>query len=117
MRTMLMVTAAAAALIGSIVSANAGYSAIASGVNGVGWASGYPNMEAARAVAVALCRRMGGSCSASTAEADSWFYAAGRCDGVPYTAASPQGVGRAIQLVYAKGAADGNYRCTINMTH
>jgi hypothetical protein len=97
--------------------AAADYAAIAAGVNGVGWVEGgYRNMEAARAAAVRGCRDLGGSCSVSTAEESYWFFSAGYCNGVPYTAASPQGPRRSEELVRRKGAADGNYDCYIHIT-
>ncbi len=107
------VCAGAILLMATATPVMAGYSAIAAGVNGVGWATGYPGMEPAREAAVAMCRRLGGSCSQSTAEDDSWYFASGRCNGVPYTAASPQSVERAVQIVWTKGAADGNFGCVI----
>src|SRR5271157_1350326 len=71
------------------VAAHADYAAIAAGAKGSSYVDGYASMEAARNAAVAKCRQVWGtSCSASTAEASSWFFAAGLCDNEPYTAAS-----------------------------
>lgn len=110
--------AAALAAVGlcSVLPAQAGYSAIAAGVHGVGWSVGFPTMDSARNAAIAKCRELGGSCSVTTAEDDSWTFAAGHCGDVPYTAASPQGEGRAVEILYAKGAADGHPRCTVIKT-
>jgi len=103
----LMVPAASDAL--------AGYSAVAVGPYGGGSiARHWQSMEAARSAAVGLCRDLGGgSCSTTTAERDNWYFSIGFCNGVPYTAASPQGWDRSNQLVRLKGAADDNYDCTI----
>lgn len=103
----------ALALMAATSAAQAGYSAIAASVVGVGTAKQYSTMEAARNAAVAECRRLGGSCSATTAENDTWYFAAGVCNGVAYTAASPQGMDRAEDLVFAKGRADGRPSCRI----
>ena len=71
------------------VAAHAHYAAIAAGPKGSSYVEGYASMEAARAAAVAKCRQVWGtSCSASTAEESTWFFAAGVCDNEPYTAAS-----------------------------
>ncbi len=123
-RLMLAAGVAAFALgsfaIGSVAApsvAMADYAAIAAGYGGWGSAeSGYRSMEGARQAAIRQCRQNGGSCSASTAEHADWYFAAGYCDGVPYTAASPQGAGRASAILRAKGAADGNYNCDIAYT-
>lgn len=112
MNKFLIVASCVTALIVPTV-AHAGYSAMAAGVNGQGWASGYPSMEGARRTAINRCRSLGGSCSVSVAEQDSWYFSAGECDGVPYIGASPQGWWRADQIVIMKGAADGNYDCEI----
>ncbi len=94
----------------------ADYAAIAAGPGGSsGVEGGYRSMDAARNAAVARCRNLGyGSCSASTAESSSWYFGAGYCDGIPYTAATPQGVGRLEEIIEMKGAADGNYGCYLN---
>ena len=97
--------------------ASAQYAAIAGGYGAIGTADGYGSMESARAAAVAECRqRGGGSCSKSTAERSHWYFSVGYCNGEPYTGASPQGAGRAEQIVRAKGAADGYGNCYIEYT-
>ena len=97
-----------ALLISGTSAANAGYSAIAAGHHGSSFVRGYATMEQARDAAVGQCRGVwGDSCSISTAEDDSWYFAAGSCDGEPYTGASPQGPSSAQDMVYAKGSADG----------
>lgn len=89
------------------------YAAMAGGIYGFAYDEGR-TMEEARYRAVQLCRNMGyGSCSVSVAERSYWYYSGGVCNGTPYIGASPQGVWRSDQIVYIKGAADGNYDCTI----
>lgn len=104
------------AVIGLLVAAStpafADYAAISAGVNGFGWHVG-GSMESARNAAVSACRTLYGSCSASTSEDVSWWYAAGACNGVPYTGATPQGPGRARAIISMKGNADGNYDCEV----
>ena len=103
--------------------AYADYAAIAAGMKGSSYVQGYATMDGARNAAVFLCRQTWGtSCSHTTAEQSNWYFAAGTCFGEqngwePYTAASPQSVDRAHQLVFAKGAVDGRLTCNIYATH
>lgn len=104
-----MAAVATAAVLLAAPAAQAGYSAIAAGVNGYGQAEGYPTMDAARNAAVADCRRHGGgSCSESVAEDDNWFFAAAICDGSPYAGASGVSPGRAKAVVWTKAGMDEN---------
>lgn len=96
----------------------AGYSAIAASSNGSAFVSGRRNMEDARAAAIERCReKWGGSCDKTTAERDSWYFAAGDCDGTVYTAASADDWGAAVWLVRDKAKRDGNYNCRIFARH
>lgn len=100
--------------VGFTSAAHADYAAIAASTAGSAYVQGFRSMEAARDAAVARCRnKWGGSCMSNIAEDSGWYFAAGVCGGVAYTAASPQGWDRAEQLVRAKGAADGRSRCMI----
>lgn len=94
------------------------YGAIAAGWGGSVYVYGYSSMERARNAAIQQCRAYGyGSCTSSVAEDENWYYAAGVCDGQPYTGASPQGWWRAAEIVWAKAAADGRGNCDIFAEH
>ncbi|QHV01204.1 DUF4189 domain-containing protein [Synechocystis sp. CACIAM 05] len=94
----------------------AGYSAIAQGVRGWGWATGYSTMEKARQAAIRNCRgNGGGSCSVSTAEKDDWYFVGGYCGGMPYTAASKHNWNVAADILRRKAKKDGNYNCHIEV--
>lgn len=93
---------------------HAGYAAIAASSAGSSYVEGYPTMESARKAAVASCRaNWGGSCSKSTAELDTHFFAAGDCDGEIYTAASQFSWQAAAWLVKDKARRDGYGNCRI----
>lgn len=98
--------------------ASGDYAAIAAGMSGSSYVEGYPTMDSARNAAVAACRNeWGTSCSVTTAEHTDWYFAAGACDGEPYTAASQQSAARARELVVIKAAADGRNNCRIYANH
>jgi hypothetical protein len=113
-RTSFGATLFALAALVSSSAAFAGYSAIAASSEGSSFVSGRHSMEDARADAIRKCREnWGGSCDKTTAEDDSWYFAAGLCDGVVYTAASEDDWGAAAWLVKDKARRDGNGSCHI----
>jgi hypothetical protein len=100
------------------VAAHADYAAIAAGAKGSSYVQGYASQEEARDAAVAKCRQTWGtSCSASTAEDATWFFAAGLCDGEPYTAASQGNETNVKEMLRSKCAADGRYKYRVFAIH
>lgn len=93
------------------------YSALALGQGGAwGFAYNYPTMESARSAARNVCRRNGGgSCSATVAERDNWYFSGAYCDDEPYVAASGVGFWRSDEIAEGKGNADGRYDCFIQV--
>src|SRR3990167_10692073 len=120
MRKMLLAATAAMALLATTTTTwAADYAAVAASPFGYGLVrGGHYTMENAGAAAVNACRTRGGSCSVSTAEESNWFFSIGYCNGIPYTAASPQGLNRADEIVFLKGNADGDRKSTrLNSSH
>lgn len=112
MKKSFAVIALAAGIMGFSGLASAQFTAIAAGTGGVACAQGR-TMEQARENAVNQCRRMGGSCGASTAERSDWNFVGGYCDGEPYTAAHPDGEAAAYLHMLKKAGTDDRNRCRL----
>jgi len=79
-----------------------------------GFARNYPTPERARIQAISACERNAGSGACreiNTWEGNEWYFVGVSCVYSSYTAASPQGYGRAEDIAYNKADIAGDYDC------
>jgi len=113
LRKILLTAVAAVALLGATVGvAHAAKALAMTSGGGWGWAGG-PTQSQARTNAILQCELSNGPgrCYISTAEGNGWYFAGVTCASTSYTAASPQGYGRAEYLAYRKAEINGDWDC------
>jgi hypothetical protein len=117
-KSLLGLAAIAALAIGSAAVATPAfaYKALAMTDYGSGWgfARNYPTPNKAIIQATSACERQAGSGACRTTqtwEDNDWYFVGISCDNGTYTAASPQGYGRAEYLAYNKADIAGDGGC------